>query len=160
MKAFALLGVPLALLGCRPQPPAGDPGAEAAPVPTNPPAAAASPVAPSGSNDAEATIALPGEYRIAGVDGAGIDQPYAITASITRDRIHVTADCLNFGWTYRALGDRIATKRVAVEGCARGLTAAEEAVVAAIDSAGTVAPTPAGAIELRGGGHSVTLFSQ
>ena len=152
-----MLALPLALYACGSHRPAGDPPAET-PALTAPPASSA----PAGSNEATAaSIALPGEYRVAGVDGADIDQPYAITASITADRVHVTADCLNFAWDYTVRGQTISTQRVAVEGCARGLTAAEEAVVAAFDSATTTAVrTPANAIELSGSGHSVTLFSQ
>lgn len=160
MKASVLLTVLLALSGCGPQAPADEPptGVSAS---ADPAAPSASPPAPTVSGGAiEATIALPGEYRVAGVRDAGIDHPYAITASITADRIHVTADCLNFAWRYTVQGANIATERVAVEGCARGLTAAEEAVVAAFDAATVAMRTPANAIELSGGRHSVTLFSQ
>ena len=156
MKAMVLLTLPPALMACTPQQQAGD-SREATPTPATPPVATA-PAAPAAAP--EATVELPGEYRIAGVDGGEIDQPYAITASITPDRIHVTADCLNFAWTYTAQGDRIATKRAPVEGCGRGLTASEEAVVAALDAASTVARTPGNAIELRGGARTLTMFSQ
>lgn len=109
---------------------------------------------------AAAPIPLAGEYRIAGVDDREIDLPHAITASITAARIHVTADCLTFGWAYTRDGDAIATERVAVESCARGLAPAEEAVVAAIDAARRIAPSPANGADLAGGGRRLTLFSQ
>lgn len=138
---------PLLLAACTAAPPAKR---EASPAPSPTQAS----VAPA------ANVALPGEYRVAGVDGREIDQPYAITASVTASRIHVTADCLNFAWSYSRQGDRIATERVAVEGCGRGPTPAEEAVVAAFDAAERVARSPANGIELSGPGHTVTLFSQ
>ena len=115
--------------------------------------------APAGNAMASAP-ALAGEYRIAGVDGADIDLPYGITASITGDRIHVVADCVNVAWSYRLEGDRIATERVPVEGCARGLNRVEEALVAAFDAAGRVERTASNGIEFSGGGRSVLLFSQ
>lgn len=110
--------------------------------------------------DPAPAMAIAGEYRVAGIDGQDINQPHGITASISADRIHVTADCLNFGWSYTLQGSSIITKRVPVEGCARGLTAAEEALVAAFDRASIVARTPANALELRAPGHTATLFSQ
>ena len=149
----------LTLVGC--DPPPGDEPPAVAPALDSPQARTPLPSAPA--NAARSTpvaILLPGEYRIAGADGDAIDLPYAITATITADRIHVAADCLNFAWTYTAGGGTIATERVPVEGCARGLGASEDALVAAIDSASVASRTPANALELRGGGHSVTLFSQ
>ncbi len=147
---------PLMLAACTAAPPAERDEASPASAPAQAPSATATaaPIAPA------VIVALPGEYRVAGVDGGDIDQPYAIAASITGQRIHVTADCLNFAWSYTLQANRIATTRVAVEGCARGPTRAEEAMVAAFDGARTVARTPANGIELRGPEHVVTLFSQ
>ena len=149
------------LLGCTQS--AEKPTAE--PVASPSPAVARSLPSPAATaTDAPVAVApafaIPGEYRIAGVNGQDINQPYAITASISGDRIHVTADCINLGWSYTMQGAAIGTKRVAVEGCGRGLTRAEEAVVAAFDAAKTVARTPSNAIEFRAPGHTVTLFSQ
>ena len=105
-------------------------------------------------------VRLAGEYRIAGVDDAPIDLPYGITASISADRIHVVADCINAAWSYRFDGPRLVTERVPVEGCARGLTPQEEAVIAAFDTASSVSINRANGRDFTGGGHKVTLFSQ
>src|SRR5690606_27071675 len=54
------------------------------------------PAAPSPDEGGDLIVSpeqLAGEYRVAGVGGHGIDLPYAITASITADTIHLTADC-------------------------------------------------------------------
>lgn len=128
-------------------------------------AASTAPAQPADITDAvqepaAPTVALPGDYRVAGVDGGEIDQPYAITASIGENRIDLNADCLEFAWAYTASGDGIATRRLATAGCERGLTATEEAVITAFDAATTVARTPANGIELRGGARTVVLFSQ
>lgn len=156
MRTIAALAL-LTLAACDAgvEPAAGDETTAASPIPTEPAATAdASP------EPAAPTVELPGEYRVAGVDGMGIDEPYAITAAITESRIDVDADCLKFAWDHTAHGDAIATTRLATAGCERGLTAVEEAVVAAFDAATSVARTPANGIELSGGGHTVTLFSQ
>ena len=86
--------------------------------------------------------------------------PYGIGASISDDRIHVVADCVNVAWTYRYDGGRLETERVPVEGCGRGLIPLEEALVAVFDAAEQVSRTPSNGIEFSGGGHSVLLFSQ
>lgn len=140
--------------------------AETAPAPAASPAAEAPQTSASVQPDvpppvdALAAAELPGEYRIAGVDGGDIDLPYGITASIDGNRIHIVADCVNAAWRYTYHGGRLATTRVATESCARGLTREEEAVVAAFDSAREAVRTPSNGIELSGGGRSVTLFSQ
>ena len=151
MRSIALAAWPILLAGCGPQ------AESSAPIGATEPAAPAVPTLPS---PPAPQIDLPGEYRVAGVDGVGIDLPYGVTASITGDRIHVTADCLNFAWTYTMQGARIATARTAVEGCARGLTDPEEAVVEALDAAATLERTPTNGIELRGDGRSVVLYAQ
>ena len=103
---------------------------------------------------------LAGEYRVAGVGGAGIDLPYGISASITQDRIHLTADCVNVEWAYLLVDGKMQTARVPVEGCARGLNHTEEALVEAFDGAERVARTPANGYEFTGRGPSATLFTQ
>jgi hypothetical protein len=103
---------------------------------------------------------LVGEYRIAGADGRSIDLPYGVTASISADRIHVTADCINLEWSYRLAGAGLATRRVPTESCARGLAPLEQAIAEAFDHATAVALNKANGYEFSGGGHSVTLFTQ
>lgn len=120
------------------------------------------PTAPSAAIAAHALSAgeLPGEYRLAGVDGKDIQLSYGITASIDGERIHLVADCVNMAWRYTFADGRLVTARAPAESCARGLTAEEEAIVAALDSAEQAVRTPANGIELSGGNHTVTLFSQ
>lgn len=156
---YAIAAAVTLLAGCSESP--EQPSAEPVTAPTvarsQPSAAAAAGVTAQATPRA---VAIEGEYRIAGINGQDIDQPYAVTASIDGGRIHLTADCLNFAWSYSLVGDAIRTRREAVEGCGRGPTAAEEAIVAAFDAASTVARTPAGALDVSAPGHTVTLFSQ
>jgi hypothetical protein len=95
------------------------------------------------------------------VGGEGIDLPYGITASITGDTIHLTADCVNIEWGYVMDADgSLATLRVPTEGCARGLNATEEALVKAFDGAERVARNRANGYEFAGRGPTATLFTQ
>ena len=103
---------------------------------------------------------LAGEYRVAGIDGADINLPHAITASIDGERIHLTSDCVNLAWNYRFEGEQLVTEQVPVESCARGLEPTEQELLAALDVADAVRRTPANAVEISGGGHAVTLFAQ
>lgn len=116
---------------------------------------------PAATSPAIASAAeLAGEYRVAGIDGADINLPHAITAAIDGERIHVTSDCVNLAWSYRFEGERLVTEQVPVESCARGLVPSEQGLLAALDIADAVRRTPANAVEISGGGHAVTLFTQ
>ena len=144
--------VPLLLLvGCSRE---AQPTAPPSPAPT----ATESPAGPS--NAITSAGRLTGEYRVAGVNGDDIDLPYGITASISRSRIHVVADCVNVAWNYIFQGDMLVTERAPVEGCARGLTKKEDAIVDAFDAATTVSVTEANGVEFTGDGHTVVLFAQ
>ena len=141
-----------------PEEPAGvtAPAAE----PTTAQASAAPEIAPREPATLVPASELVGEWRVAGVDGQPIDLPYGVTASITADRIHVVADCINLAWSFAAESGTIETRRVPVEGCGRGLAPQEEALVAAIDAATGFGRTPSNAMEIFTSRHRVTLFSQ
>jgi hypothetical protein len=116
---------------------------------------------PALSGNAVPPEQLAGEYRVAGVGGQGIDLPYGITASITADRIHLTADCVNVEWGYTMDADgSLSTLRVPTEGCARGLNEIEEALVEAFDGAERVSRTASNGYEFSGRGPTATLFTQ
>jgi hypothetical protein len=155
MRAIVVLAASfLAACQAGEQPP-GERASASAPSP-----AAPAVVPPSTGAQILAAERLIGEYRVAGADGREIALPYGITASITPEHIHLTADCVNLEWSYRLEGGRLTTQRAPSESCARGLTAGEQAVVQAFDVATTVARTPSNGYEFAGGGHSVTLFTQ
>ena len=89
-KALPLIAA-LVLAACQPETEAE------APQPTS--AATAEPSPTESAGDLIVTPEqLAGEYRVAGVGGEGIDLPYGITASITGDTIHLTAECVNIEW--------------------------------------------------------------
>jgi hypothetical protein len=128
-----------------------------------PPAEPAAAPAPAPAESGEPILSperLAGEYRVAGVGGEGIDLPYGISVSITHDRLHLTADCVNVEWAYLLVDGKMQTARVPTEGCARGLNDTEEALVEAFDGTERVARTPANGYEFTGRGPTATLFTQ
>ena len=151
----------LALAACQPP--------EEASLPDDtPPAAEPSPTAGATTEPEQAPVEgaivsaedLVGEYRIPGADGQDINLPHGISAIIDPTTISVSADCLNFAWTYRFEGARLVTDSTPVASCRRGLLPEEEAVRAAVDAADTVRRLPSNGIEFSGAGRSVLLFSQ
>jgi hypothetical protein len=135
-----------------------------APEPTSSDSTAEPSAAPSldeGGEPIASPEQLAGEYRVAGVGGEGIDLPYGISASITANTIHLTADCVNVEWGYVMDADgSLATLRVPTEGCARGLNPTEEALVEAFDGAENVSRNRANGYEFSGRGPTATLFTQ
>jgi hypothetical protein len=163
MRASALAAL-LALGACAPatevpEEPVATPTGKAAAAPASSPSSTVQ-VEPREPARLVPASELIGEWRIAGVNGQAIDAPYGITASITADRIHMVADCINVAWSYAAESGTIETKRVPVEGCGRGMTPQEEAIVAAIDAATGFGRVPSNAVEIFTTDRRVTLFSQ
>ncbi|MEO6387972.1 MAG: META domain-containing protein [Croceibacterium sp.] len=118
-------------------------------------------VAPAPAGDPDISAAqLVGEYRVAGVGGESIDLPHAITLSLSSDRITLVADCVNAVWGYHLERGSLATKRLPVMSCQRGLMAQEQAVFAALDGATRIVHLPSGAYEVSGQGPSLTIFTQ
>jgi hypothetical protein len=103
---------------------------------------------------------LAGEYRVAGIDGADVNLPHGISASITNERIDIQSDCIRFAWTYRFEGQSLVTEQAPVASCRRALLPEERALAEAMEAADAVRRTPANGIEFSGGGRSVTLFGQ
>jgi len=109
----------------------------------------------------DAPLFLPGEYRVAGIDGADVNLPHALTVSITQSEIRYVSQCITAAWTYRMTGPAIALQPTPPEPvCDRGRYPEEIAIEQAFPAAETVRRTAGNGIEFSGGGHSVTLFSQ
>jgi len=152
MRPYSLAAI-LLVAGCQPGAPTSPPDGEASPVAPEPaPAPSADRIASSGR--------LAGEYRVAGVDGQGIDLPYGIGASISADRILVSSDCVRLEWAYRFAGADLVTERTPTAGCERGFNEVEQAIADAFDAATQVAINRSNGYEFTGGGRTVTLFTQ
>lgn len=105
-------------------------------------------------------VALEGEYRVAGIDGAEVDLPHAMTASITQDTLRYTSQCVTGAWRYRFEGQQLMLDPEVEAVCDRGRYPEEDAIEVAFAAATHVRRTASNAIQFSGGGHSVTLQSQ
>lgn len=126
----------------------------------------APPVAENGSSEnppapANVPASLVGEWRVAGIDGLPVNAPIGIAVKIGEQEIGFDPRCAGFTWDYRYSAGTVETmRRNPTAICTIGFDPALDRLAVALDSAETVRRTPANAIELSGGGHSVTLFSQ
>lgn len=161
----------LALAACQP---AGGPQ-EIEPTPSPSPAAASG-AAPKPSGDAPdlALASLAGEYRVAGIDGTEVGGGIGLALTITDTLIWFEPRCAGFSWTYTYSGGDLATDRpqkprppggALVAGpmgatCRIAVHPEQQRLAAALDAVTAARRTPSNAIELTGGGHSVTLYSQ
>ena len=122
--------------------------------------AATEPAPPGVPEGAIATGELVGEWRVAGVDGRAVNLPHAITVSIDATTIRYASHCVSGVWTYRAAGPSIVTRQVPQAMCDRGRYREERALDAVFSAPGAIRRTAGSGIDIAGGGHSITLFSQ
>ena len=153
----------VALLAAACSPPAperktAEPPAAEQPAPA---AAPAPPFLPADATPVVDTGSIIGEWRVAGVAGQALSQPFGISASIDRQRIVMTSDCIIFEWRYTLDDGAIAlfddpTRSV----CERMHTEDERRVHEAMESATRVYRLPSNALVFDGPAGAVTLFTQ
>lgn len=121
-----------------------------------------------------ALASLAGEYRVAGIDGTEVGGGIGIALTVTDKLIWFDPRCAGFNWTYTYAGGRLTTDRpqkprtpgaplVAGLGgatCRIGVHPEQQRLATALDAVTSAKRTPSNGIELTGGGHSVTLYSQ
>lgn len=121
-----------------------------------------------------ALATLAGEYRVAAIDGTEIGDGIGLALTVTDKLIWFDPRCAGFNWTYTYTDGRLITDRplkprppggplVArpnVPVCRIGVHPEQQRLATAIDAVTEAWRTPTGGIELNGGGHSVTLYSQ
>lgn len=158
MKRLAL--VPVAMLtilgGCQ-QSDAGSsqtPAEQAAPTPDKgePDDAAPAPA-----------VDLAGEWRVAGIDGAPIDESYAIALSADGEMIWWDPACAMQYREYSIAGHRFAAparNNNDLEVCEIGYPPELDQLWSALEAADHIERTPENAVLISGNGRSVTLFSQ
>ncbi|RIV80291.1 hypothetical protein [Pelagerythrobacter aerophilus] len=109
----------------------------------------------------EAPASLIGEYRVAGIDGTEVGGQIGIALSVTETNIFYDPRCAGFDWTYTYEGGALTTERPADRAvCEIAVHPEQQRLAAALDAVTQAERTPSNGIELSGGGHSVTLFSQ
>jgi hypothetical protein len=108
---------------------------------------------------------------VAGIDGKPVEAPIGIALSIDATTIRFEPVCAGFSWHYRykdglletwrsSEGPRPAPGSTPPPVCAVAVLPEQRALATAIRAATRAVRTPANAVELSGGGHAVTLFSQ
>ena len=118
---------------------------------------------------APAVASLSGEWRVAGIDGESFDESVGLALRGDADKLWWEPRCAGMARGYRITGSTIAFSSLdpprgpgdptpAV--CAIGLPPRLDEVFRALDAAAIVKRTPSNGIEISGGGHGVTLFSQ
>ncbi|MEE4200974.1 hypothetical protein [Erythrobacter sp.] len=117
---------------------------------------------------------LPGEYRVAGIDGAEVSGGIGIALTITDQLIRFDPTCAGFSWTYTYEAGALRTDRpekprepgapytasIKRPTCRIAVHPEQRRLAAALDAVSEVARTEDNALVLSGGGHSVTLFTQ
>lgn len=155
MKMLLFLTV-LPLAACVPEPaseaPQATPGAASSPTVSAAPEPAAVP----------APVTLEGYWRVAGIDGAGLDEPYGLALVADREEIWAEPRCAGLIRSYAIDGNAFsAVARAGGEPvCEIGMPPRMADVVRALDAATRIERTPSNGIAISGGGHSVTLYSQ
>lgn len=121
-----------------------------------------------------APVSLAGEYRVAGIDGSEVGGNIGIALSITDKTIWFEPRCAGFSWTYTYSDGVLATDRpqkprktdgglvagVPAPTCRIAVHPEQQRLATALDTVTRAERTPSNGIELTGGGHSVTLYSQ
>lgn len=106
---------------------------------------------------------LAGAWRVAGIDGESFDEPYGLALTGNQTELWWEPRCAGMARSYTIIGRSVsfaATGSPSSAVCDIGLPPRLNDVFRALDAANTVVRTPANGIEISGGGHSVTLFSQ
>jgi hypothetical protein len=127
------------------------------------------PAPPSPPVVGEPVATLSGEWRVAGIDGRSFDEPYGLALSGDGSNLWWAPRCAGFVRSYRLDGAAVHFSPVARPGandgkpapvCLIAVPTRLNEVFAVLDGADQAVRTPANAIEISGGGHSLLLFSQ
>lgn len=159
LVAFAMI-MPLA--GCHYQADAPSPGNGS----VEPPAARS-----EGPNDprTSSVASLEGAWRVAGIDGQPLDEPFGLALTGDADKLWWEPRCAGMARSYRidantisfgSLEPRRAPGSPTPPVCAIGLPPRLSEVFRALDAARTIERTPENGIRIAGGGPSLLLFSQ
>lgn len=164
---LSALPVLLVLTGCEAQPAKPDtPPAPYASRQPEPAPGADVPV-PAETPSLGTVETLAGEWRVAGIDDAPLDESYGIALSANESVLWWDPRCAQRARDYAIDGRSIAFSPIDRAGsttkappCLPGLPARLADVERALDAATAIGRTPSNGILISGGGHSVLLFSQ
>ena len=160
MRISIILLAAIAVTACRAAPPD-------VPAPETPPSAAVP--SPSSEPEASHVASLEGEWRVAGIDGADLNEPYGIALTGNSQELWWEPRCAFIVRSYRISGAAIAFAPAIGAPkpgdpprpvCAIAPPPRMAQILRALDSATSVARTPQNGVLISGAGHSVLLFSQ
>lgn len=155
-----VLLVALLTAACSPSVP-GDNQASS-PVEQMPQAQPAPPILPAGSIAVDDIGSIEGEWRVAGVAGQPLSQPYGISASIGSGRVRFVSQCIARQYSLEIGGGLLSARleQNEVPDCARALTIDERGLEQAMGQARTAYRLPGNALVFDGPAGAVTLFTQ
>lgn len=112
---------------------------------------------------------LAGAWRVAGIDGRSLDEPYGLALTGNDEELWWEPRCAGMVRRYRIEGTSVSFRSLHSQApagtppppvCVIGLPPRLSEVFRALDAGTSIERTPANGIEIRGGGHSLVLFSQ
>lgn len=139
------------------EPPVAEPAAPAAT-----PAAPAPPILPADATPVGDTASIGGEWRVGGVGGQALSQPFGISASIGDGRVRFVSQCIARLYELQIDAGMVTARLLGneVPDCARPLTIDERGLEQAMDQATTAYRLPSNALVFDGPAGAVTLFTQ
>jgi len=155
---FALI----ALLASACSPPAPEANRAEAPAAQTPQAAPAPPILPADATAVEDVASIKGEWRVAGVSGQPLSQPFGISASIGGGRVRFVSQCIARQYDLHVDGGLVTARPVGndVPDCLRPLTIDERGLEQALSQAKMAYRLPSNALVFDGPAGAVTLFTQ
>jgi hypothetical protein len=105
---------------------------------------------------------IEGEWRVAGVAGQPLSQPFGISASIQRGEVRFVSQCISRQYELSIDGGLVTARLIDNEtpDCARALTIDERGLEQAMGQVKTIYRLPSNALIFDGPAGAVTLFTQ
>ena len=155
--------VALLVAACSPSSPADNAVGPAASVPPRlSEAAPAPPILPANATAVNDIGSIEGEWRVAGVAGQPLSQPFGISASIQGGEVRFVSQCISRQYELSIDGGLVTARLIANEtpDCARALTIDERGLEQAMGQVKTAYRLPSNALVFDGPAGAVTLFTQ
>jgi hypothetical protein len=124
--------------------------------------APAPPILPADATAVNDIASIAGEWRVAGIAGQSLSQPFGISASIRDGRVRFVSQCITRQYQLQIQGGLVIARLLgnAVPDCARALTIDERAIEQSMGQVKSVYRLPSNALVFDGPAGAVTLFTQ
>lgn len=147
---------------CSPSTPERTPVEPPAVEQSAPAVAPAPPILQADATPVANTASIKGQWRVGGVAGQSLSQPFGISASIADGRVRFVSQCIARQYELQIAGGLVTARllRNDAPNCARPLTLDERGLEQAMAQARTVYRLPSNALVFDGPAGAVTLFTQ